>query len=136
MLEITQECLDEFRRDAEEQLPNEACGILAGNGQEINKYIPMTNIDESPEHFSFDMKEAFTAIKQMRKDGLEYLAVIHSHPETPARPSIEDIRLAFDPTKYYLILSLIENGGCKAWKISKADESGFKKVEFIEMKVK
>ena len=122
MLTISQDCLDLFRKDAQDQLPNEACGILAGNGNDITHYIPMTNIDESPEHFSFDMKEAFKAHKQMRKDGLEYLAVIHSHPETPARPSIEDIRLAFDSSKFYLILSMVKNAGCKAWKIHSPDE--------------
>jgi proteasome lid subunit RPN8/RPN11 len=35
------------------------------------------------------------------------LGNFHSHPETPARPSEEDIRLSYDPTASYLILSLM-----------------------------
>ena len=33
---------------------------------------------------------------------------IHSHPESPSRPSEEDKRLAYDPTVNYLILSLMD----------------------------
>jgi proteasome lid subunit RPN8/RPN11 len=34
------------------------------------------------------------------------LAIYHSHPESPARPSEEDIRLALTPGVSYLIVSL------------------------------
>jgi proteasome lid subunit RPN8/RPN11 len=33
--------------------------------------------------------------------------VYHSHPASPARPSQEDIRLAFDPSINYIIVSLV-----------------------------
>ncbi|PIU47526.1 MAG: hypothetical protein COS94_06795, partial [Candidatus Hydrogenedentes bacterium CG07_land_8_20_14_0_80_42_17] len=36
------------------------------------------------------------------------LGVYHSHPATPARPSQEDIKLAFDPSISYVIISLAE----------------------------
>jgi proteasome lid subunit RPN8/RPN11 len=39
------------------------------------------------------------------------LAIYHSHPETPARPSEEDIRLALTPDVVYVILSLLGNNG-------------------------
>jgi proteasome lid subunit RPN8/RPN11 len=38
---------------------------------------------------------------------LETLANYHSHPESPARPSQEDIRLAYDPGISYVIVSLV-----------------------------
>ena len=34
------------------------------------------------------------------------LAIYHSHPESPARPSAEDIRLALTPGVSYIIVSL------------------------------
>jgi proteasome lid subunit RPN8/RPN11 len=34
------------------------------------------------------------------------LAIYHSHPETAARPSAEDIRLAVTPNVVYVIVSL------------------------------
>jgi proteasome lid subunit RPN8/RPN11 len=39
------------------------------------------------------------------------LAIYHSHPETPARPSAEDIRLALTPNVVYVIVSLQNNNG-------------------------
>ena len=136
MISIHRKCLEQFKQDAQVQLPNEACGILAGKDGVISHYIAMTNIDQSPEHFSFDMAEAFKVQKQLRKDNLEYLAVIHSHPKTPARPSIEDIALAYDSTKFYLILSLLKDGGgCQAWKIFSSDLERGKVVEYIPLSI-
>jgi proteasome lid subunit RPN8/RPN11 len=94
------------------QLPNEACGLLAGkvagNKKTVEKIYLLSNIDQSPEHFSMDPQEQFGAIKDMRAKGLILLGNFHSHPGSPARPSEEDIRLAFEPDKSYLILSLAE----------------------------
>lgn len=91
-------------------LPNEACGLLAGteeNGvREIREVYLLRNIDQSNEHFSLDPREQLSAIKDMRAKGLKPLGNWHSHPETPARPSAEDVRLAYDPNATYLILSL------------------------------
>jgi len=87
-------------------LPEEVCGYLAGVGREVTRQFRLTNIDHSNEHFSFDPKEQFQVVREVRKEGLEILANYHSHPETPARPSLEDIRLAFDPNISYVIVSL------------------------------
>jgi len=88
------------------ELPNEACGLLVGKEGEIVKQHAMTNIDHSPEHFSFDPAEQFQVFRSARAEGLEIIANYHSHPETPSRPSVEDIRLAYDPNILYLIVSL------------------------------
>ena len=93
-------------------LPEEACGLIAGEKSDtervIKKVYYLTNIDHTNEHFSLDPKEQLAAIKDMRKNGLEPLGNWHSHPETPARPSKEDIRLAFDSEASYLIMSLMD----------------------------
>ena len=68
----------------------------------------MTNIDHSEEHFSFDPKEQFAALRYARQNGLKILANWHSHPASPSRPSEEDKRLANDPTIRYAILSLLD----------------------------
>lgn len=47
------------------------------------------------------------AIKDMRSLGLKQLGNWHSHPESPSRPSEEDIRLSFDSKASYMILSLM-----------------------------
>ena len=88
--------------------PVESCGYLAGTDSKITTFYPMTNIDNSPEHFSFDPKEQFKVVKDARQQKLDLLAVYHSHPETPARLSEEDIKLFNDPNPVYLIVSLAD----------------------------
>lgn len=106
MIKISGTIIDGIIQQAIHELPNETCGLLAGTGNLVLKQIPMTNIDHSPEHFSFDPAEQFQALRSARTAGLELLANFHSHPETSARPSEEDIRLAFDPDILYFIVSL------------------------------
>ncbi len=43
----------------------------------------------------------------MRAEGLKPLGNWHSHPESPSRPSVEDIKLAYDSKASYMILSLM-----------------------------
>jgi proteasome lid subunit RPN8/RPN11 len=106
MIKISNKIIQEIIRHAKNELPNEACGYLAGKDNVILKSVEMMNRDNSPEHFSFDPSEQFRVIREVRKEGLNILANYHSHPKTPARPSIEDIRLANDPEISYLIISL------------------------------
>ena len=58
-------------------LPEEACGLIAGEKSDtervIKKVYYLTNIDHTNEHFSLDPKEQLAAIKDMRKNGLEPL---------------------------------------------------------------
>ncbi|MFZ3100650.1 MAG: M67 family metallopeptidase [Desulfitobacteriaceae bacterium] len=95
-------------------LPNEACGLLGGRSdgevKTVEKVYLLTNIDQSPEHFSLDTKEQFAVIKDIRSRNEVMLGNFHSHPNTPSRPSEEDKRLAFDSEVSYLILSLQAKG--------------------------
>ncbi|MDR1675174.1 MAG: M67 family metallopeptidase [Tannerella sp.] len=106
VIEIPQAIIDAIVRQACDELPDEACGLLAGVDNTVKKRFPLENVDHSPEHFSFDPREQFRVLKEARAEGLRILANYHSHPSTPARPSDEDIRLAFDPDFLYLIVSL------------------------------
>jgi len=91
---------------AQNGFPLEVCGILGGDGTTVKSLYPMTNTDASNEHFMMDPREQFAAVKAMRADGEWMVAIYHSHPESPARPSQEDIRLALTPDVYHLIVSL------------------------------
>ncbi|KJS01882.1 MAG: Mov34/MPN/PAD-1 family protein [Desulfobulbaceae bacterium BRH_c16a] len=106
-MEIERKVYIQIVEEAKAHSPLECCGYLAGVGTTVSRAYPMNNIDQSREHFSFDPAEQFTTVKRIRKENLKVLAVYHSHPETPARPSGEDIRLAFDPDISHVIVSLI-----------------------------
>jgi proteasome lid subunit RPN8/RPN11 len=103
---------DKIAAHAKAGLPNEACGLIAGRLDGAVKVVEqvylLSNPDHTPEHFSVDHKVQLAAVKDMRANGLEPLGNFHSHPATPARPSAEDIKLAYDPRASYLIVSLAE----------------------------
>ncbi len=112
MLYLNREHLEIMLAHARTELPNEACGLIAGtrDGEDctVERVYCLTNTDHSREHFSIDPREQLTAIREMRTQGLVPLGNWHSHPESPSRPSSEDRRLARDPGARYLILSLMD----------------------------
>lgn len=110
MLRIPQRHVDKMIRDARARSPKEACGLLAGHADGtddvVDAVFPLTNADDSTTHFSLDAREQLDTVVRMREMGLVPLGNYHSHPRSPARPSDEDRRLAFDRGAYYLIVSL------------------------------
>ena len=111
MISMTKKDYELILEHAKSCVPEEACGLIAGvkNGdeKEIKKVYILTNIDHSNEHFSLDPKEQLAAVKDMRANGLVPLGNWHSHPSSPSRPSDEDIKLAYDPSASYMIMSLM-----------------------------
>ena len=93
-------------------LPYEACGLVAGIAEDSRKFIKkiyfLTNADESSHHFSIAPKEQFAVAKDIRACGYKLLGNFHSHPHSPAVPSREDIRLAYNANADYMILSLMD----------------------------
>lgn len=124
MIKLTKSDFKKILAHAVKEIPDEACGLIAGTveggDKKIKKVYLLTNIDHSNEHFSLDPKEQLEAIKDMRKNGFVPLGNWHSHPESPSRPSEEDKRLAFDSKASYMILSLMdrENPVLNSFKIT------------------
>ena len=112
VLKLSQKDYDKILAHCEADLPDEACGLIAGEVDGETKIVKevylLTNIDHSNEHFSMDPKEQLEAVKDSRAKGYAMLGNFHSHPESPSRPSEEDKKLAYDSKAEYLILSLQE----------------------------
>lgn len=107
-LEIPSDIFEQMIDQAKAEAPVEACGILAGTGGRVHRMYRMTNVEAREDHYMMEPKEQFAAVKDMRSAGLEMLAIYHSHPATAARPSAEDVRLAFTSSIAYVIISLGE----------------------------
>ncbi len=105
-LEIPNSIFEQMVQQAQDHSPIEACGILAGRDNLVKKLYKTVNADQSPNHFMIAPQEQFKIIKDIRSTGYQMLAIYHSHPETPARPSQEDILLALTPDVIYIIISL------------------------------
>lgn len=106
MLEIPKSIFEAVIAHAQSGFPLEVCGILGGSDGVVTSHHAMTNTDASNEHFMMDPKEQFAVVKALRASNEAMLAIYHSHPESPARPSQEDIRLALTPNVCHLIVSL------------------------------
>jgi proteasome lid subunit RPN8/RPN11 len=110
-LEIPNYIFEDMLEQARAEAPIEACGILAGGDGRVEKLYKMTNAEHRNDHFMMAPAEQFAAVKDIRSASLDMLAIYHSHPETPARPSTEDIRFALTPGMIYVIVSLLGNNG-------------------------
>ncbi|MGN0347004.1 MAG: M67 family metallopeptidase [Lachnospiraceae bacterium] len=111
IIRMDSKAYDEIVKYAKEHLPEESCGLIAGkidgNDKVIKKVYFLENIDHAEDHFSMNPKEQLAAIKDMRENGYQALGNWHSHPSSPSRPSVEDIRLAYDKNASYMILSFL-----------------------------
>lgn len=92
-----------------EKSPEEACGILAGKDGVVRKVYRMTNSEGSQVTYRIDPGEQFRTMKEMRQEGLDMVAIYHSHPASPAYPSATDVRLAVYEDPAYVIVSLANN---------------------------
>ena len=123
MLTMKKADYEKILSHAKENLPEEACGLIAGtkdgDKKTIEKVYLLENVDHTNEHFSMNPKDQLDAVKDMRAKGLVPLGNFHSHPESPSRPSEEDKRLAYDKEASYMIISLmdIENPVLKSFRI-------------------
>ncbi|MCC8023648.1 MAG: M67 family metallopeptidase [Clostridiales bacterium] len=110
MITLKQADYSRMVNHARQWFPYESCGLIAGvradGVKQVRQVYLLTNTDKSETHFSIDPAEHLEAVKDMRAGNLSPLGNFHSHPATPARPSREDIRLAYDRNASYLILSL------------------------------
>lgn len=137
MIKLKRSDYEKMLAHAENELPNEACGLLGGtldeNGKTVSEVYLLTNIDASNEHFSMDPKEQLAAVKDMRSKGITLLGNWHSHPESPSRPSDEDKRLAHDSKASYMILSLMDraNPVLNSFKITGSDPKTSEKEELV-----
>lgn len=121
MLILKRHLADEIISHCKKEFPLEACGILAGKGNEIEMVYVMKNTDENAVSYFMEPREQLNAMKDIRKKGLEMLGIYHSHSFSRAYPSKKDVELAFYPEASYVIISLKDKDkpGISSFKIVK-----------------
>lgn len=92
---------------AQQSPESEICGLIGGHDQNARHYYPIDNAaaDQS-RRFQMNPKEQIDAMRQMRDNNEELIAIYHSHPHAPALPSVTDLNEAEYPEAAYLIISL------------------------------
>ena len=107
----------EVRRALEEharaEAANEACGLIVLEDGTAKRYVPGRNAAASPYRFELEVDPEVWFLED---DGFE-LAVFHSHPLSPARPSRTDVEnIGLWAGRPYVVLAL-QSGDLAAFTI-------------------
>lgn len=105
-MELGQQFIDEMIAHAKEDAPNECCGIIAGEKGRAVKLFRARNSEASPYRYAVDSNDLFRIHRECEASEWDFLAIYHSHTASEAYPSPTDIRLAFWPEAYYVLVSL------------------------------
>ena len=99
---------------AREEQPNEACGLIVLESGVATRYERGRNAAASPYRFELEVDPELWFLED---DGYE-LAVFHSHPASPPRPSRTDVEnIGLWEGKPYVIYSVREDA-LGAWTIA------------------
>ena len=107
-LVITDQVREAMADLAVREYPLEACGLMAGapGSNEIVRFFPCRNVDQSARVYTIDPSDHLRAERTAEDEGLEIRGVMHSHTHTEAYPSPTDVAAAPDPDWHYLIVTL------------------------------
>ena len=109
----------ELEAHAREALPGEACGVLVLRDGVAERYERGRN--RSTSDFRYEL-EIDPEVWFLEDEGYE-LAIFHSHPETPPRPSRTDIEnIGLWEGKPYLIMTGT-SGELAGWRIERGEVS-------------
>jgi proteasome lid subunit RPN8/RPN11 len=105
---------DEIARHADDEAPNESCGLLLLRDDVAERYERGVNAAASP--YRFDLQMTDPEIWFAEDEGLE-LAVVHSHVSSPPRPSRTDVEnIGMWKGRPYVIYTL-RTDELAAWRI-------------------
>ena len=97
---------------AREEMPRECCGLLVGSpgamtsgGAEV-RLLRLPNVAPRRDRYEMAPEALVRVAHESERDGWDIVAIYHSHPTGPARPSATDIALAFWPDAVWLICGL------------------------------
>ena len=86
--------------------PLEACGLLVGMGEQVDRFVACTNEAASARIYSIPGKELLCAERAAEADNMEIIGVFHSHTHSEPYPSQTDVDQAPDQGWHYVIVSL------------------------------
>ena len=115
-LSLPKGMIDEMVQHAIDDLPNECCGVITGNGSQATKLYRTRNAEASPFRYSIDPRDLLRIEREMDEADQSVLVIYHSHVASDAYPSPTDVRLSqwqgtdppveLYPGAYYVLVSL------------------------------
>jgi proteasome lid subunit RPN8/RPN11 len=96
-LELKRAHMFAMQRHINYEAPLEACGLLGGKEGRVELVLAVKNAAQSKVLFQMDPKAQLRAMEQIEAEGLDLVAIFHSHPRGPSVPSPTDIQEAAYP---------------------------------------
>jgi proteasome lid subunit RPN8/RPN11 len=110
-LELPRSLVNQILAHAQKNPDEEICGLISSKNEAAARYYQITNTAENKsQRFEMNGSQQIAAMKQMREQGEELMAIVHSHPDAPAIPSALDKEDNHSPDVYYLVVSLDTKG--------------------------
>jgi proteasome lid subunit RPN8/RPN11 len=108
VLRLTVATYTDMVAHALDDLPNEACGLVAGvpGTDKIDRVYRCRNAAASSRLYEVEPLDHLKADRDAEGRGLEIVGVYHSHTHTDAYPSPTDVKQAPDPSWHYVLVSL------------------------------
>jgi proteasome lid subunit RPN8/RPN11 len=123
-LTIPRSMAEELLIHARSELPNEACGLLAGDLQtgRATGFHPARNAEASPLRYDVHPDDLVRIVFEIEDGGEDLVGIFHSHTHTPAVPSPTDLRTAQYPDAFYVLATLSDPDAgpadaLRAWRI-------------------
>jgi proteasome lid subunit RPN8/RPN11 len=111
-LTLTRDQVDEIVEHVNHHMPLEACGLLAGKNDRVEKVLFVQNQAQSPVRFVMDPSEQLKAFNWIDDNRLDLLGIFHSHPAGPETASPTDIAEAA-----YEVIHIICSQTTDRWKL-------------------
>lgn len=108
MLLIHRQYIEQISEMALANRSLEICGVISGVEDMTREIYPMDNQAKSNTFFEFDPMQQFRIWKTIDENGHEPLVIYHSHTQSRAYPSKDDVIYANEPYAHYLIISVDE----------------------------
>jgi proteasome lid subunit RPN8/RPN11 len=132
MLKLSRADYDALRHHGEETYPHECCGILLGHVSDDGTRVVTstaragnTRTDSPHNRYNIDPRDQIRIQREGRERGEDIIGYYHSHPDHPARWSLNDLADAHWPGISYVITS-VEKGKAaitNSFELSMSDES-------------
>ena len=102
-MRLSADMAEEILAHCRAELPNEACGLLAGDDSGVQRVYCLANADASPVSYTIDPGGHFAALTDAEHNGWDLIGAFHSHVNAPAHPSPTDVRGAAEPDWVWLV---------------------------------
>lgn len=123
-LAISAALAEQMLAHARAEVPNEACGLLAGDlvTGVASAYHPARNAEASPLRYDVHPDDLVRIVFGIEDAGEDLVGIFHSHTHTPAVPSPTDLRSAQYPDAFYVLATLSDPDAgpadaLRAWRI-------------------